>query len=115
MSSIPSDPLPWELNCQQLQERLDSLEELLLVDCREPVEHQFCRIEPSQLIPMGDTPGQLDKLRQDPGRPIVIYCHHGIRSLQVVQYLRQQGIDAQSLAGGIDAWSQEIDPQVPRY
>jgi len=64
---------------------------------------------------MNDTPSRLEELRQMEGH-LVVYCHHGIRSRQVVEWLRAQGLaKARSLAGGIDAWSLEIDPDMPRY
>ena len=65
-------------------------------------------------VPMREVPGRLGEL--DPGKEIVVFCHHGIRSAMVVEYLRGQGFaKAVNLAGGIDAWSREVDPGVPRY
>lgn len=116
VSATPSSPLPREVSCQELKQKLDAQADLLLIDCREPVEHQYCRIESARLLPMAETPAHLEALRQESNREIIIYCHHGIRSLQVVDYLRLQGIpQARSLSGGIDAWSLEIDGSVPRY
>ncbi|MEQ8849556.1 rhodanese-like domain-containing protein [Botrimarina sp.] len=104
-----------ELSCSELKQRLDAREALLLVDCREPEEHAIVRLGGSVLVPMAQVPGRLGELAAD-GRPVVVYCHHGMRSLQAVRWLREQGLaDAQSLAGGIDAWSLEIDPAAPRY
>ena len=86
----------------------------LLLDVREPWENAQCRIEGSVLIPMGSIPSMVQKLDTD--EPVICYCHHGMRSLDVVNWLRHQGISsAKSLAGGIDRWSLEIDPRVPRY
>jgi len=62
---------------------------------------------------MQQTPERLDDLPRD--KPVIVYCHHGVRSRQVAGFLREQGYDARSLAGGIDAWSQQIDPACPRY
>jgi sulfur-carrier protein adenylyltransferase/sulfurtransferase len=85
-----------------------------LLDVRQPDEHALCRIEGSTLIPLGELPGRLGDLPKD--RTIVVHCHHGGRSMQAVRFLREQGYEkAVNLAGGIDAWSEEIDPNVPRY
>jgi rhodanese-related sulfurtransferase len=103
-----------EITAVELKQRLDNGEKLLLVDVREPWENAQCRIEGAVLIPMGSIPANIQKLDTDD--PVICYCHHGMRSLDVVNWLRQQGIStAQSLAGGIDRWSLEIDPRVPRY
>jgi rhodanese-related sulfurtransferase len=73
------------------------------------------RLEPSTLIPMNDTPDRIEEVRAIEV-PIVVYCHHGVRSMHVVQWLRAQGLDnVSSLSGGIDRWSLEIDPDLPRY
>jgi rhodanese-related sulfurtransferase len=86
-----------------------------LVDVREPVEHATANIAGSKLIPMRSIPQQLAALEEEES-PLVLYCHHGIRSLQVVYWMREQGLEnCLSLAGGIDRWSLEIDPAVPRY
>ena len=103
-----------EISVAELKKRLDAGEKILVVDVREPWENAQCRIEGSVLIPMGTIPASLQKLDTDD--PVVCYCHHGVRSLDVVNWLRQQGVpSAQSLAGGIDRWSLEIDPKVARY
>jgi rhodanese-related sulfurtransferase len=103
-----------EITAADLKKRLDAGEKILLVDVREPWEYQQCRIEGAVLIPMGTIPANLQKLDTD--EPVVCYCHHGMRSMDVTNWLRQQGVPtAKSLAGGIDRWSMEIDPKVPRY
>jgi rhodanese-related sulfurtransferase len=103
-----------EITPADLKKRLGAGEKILLVDVREPWENQQCRIEGSVLIPMGTIPANLQKLDTD--EPVVCYCHHGMRSMDVANWLRQQGVStAKSLAGGIDRWSTEIDPKVPRY
>ena len=85
-----------------------------IVDVREPGEYLAGHVPGAVLIPMGSIPSNLQKLDTD--EPVICYCHHGMRSLDVVNWLRQQGIgSAKSLAGGIDRWSMEIDPRVPRY
>lgn len=106
---------PIEVTCTELKQRRDADEPLLLLDCREPHEHQIARLSGALLVPMGTVPSRLEELAAEP-RPIVVYCHHGMRSLQVAQWLRQQGVEGvQSLAGGIDAWAEQIDPTTPRY
>ncbi len=87
----------------------------ILIDVREQWEFNTAHIENSLLIPMGDVPTRAHA-ELDPDEPIVVLCHHGARSLNVTMWLRQQGFEqAQSLAGGIDAWSRTIDPAIPRY
>ena|SRR5215831_16157413 len=88
---------------------------LRLIDVREPWENAIASIENSELIPMRSIPENLGRL-ENSDAPLVVYCHHGIRSLSVVDWLRGQGIsNCWSMAGGIDLWSCEIDPRVPRY
>ena len=104
-----------EISAQELSERLQRGEAIRLIDCREPWENELVRLEQSTLIPKNDTPGRIDELRGIEGQ-MVVYCHHGVRSMHVVQWLRSQGLtDIVSLAGGIDAWSLQIDPDMPRY
>ena len=87
----------------------------LLLDVREPWEYQTASIANSVLMPMGEVTSRAHT-ELDPDAPIVVMCHHGARSLSVTMWLREQGFpNAQSLAGGIDAWSRTIDPEVPRY
>jgi rhodanese-related sulfurtransferase len=87
----------------------------LLLDVREPWEFQTASLPDSLLMPMGEVPSRAHT-ELDPDAPIVVMCHHGARSLNVAMWLRDQGFpNAQSLAGGIDAWSRAIDPNIPRY
>jgi rhodanese-related sulfurtransferase len=90
-------------------------ESYTLLDVREPWEFQIAHIEGAKLIAMGEIPARAhEELHRD--QHIVVYCHHGVRSLNVTTWLRQQGFHmAQSMAGGIDAWSRSIDPKVPLY
>jgi adenylyltransferase/sulfurtransferase len=98
----------------ELELRLKRGEQVLLVDVREPVEHEIARIEGARLLPLSrfqEWSGTLD-----PAREIVFMCHHGIRSAQVCAFLDQQGFSKLfNLAGGIDRWSNEVDANVPRY
>ena len=87
-----------------------------LLDCREPDEHAITRIEGAVLMPMRTIPERIAELESHRGSRIVVHCHHGVRSLRVARFLRERGfMAAQSMAGGIDAWSLEIDPATPRY
>ena len=65
-------------------------------------------------IPLHDLESRFNELPHDK-LPLIVYCHHGVRSLHATQFLKFHGYDALSLRGGIDAWSEEIDPDVPRY
>ena len=86
-----------------------------LIDVREPWEFSTAHIEGSVLIPMGEVPARAHQ-ELDPEEHLVVLCHHGIRSMNVTVWLRNQGFEqAQSLRGGIDAWSAEVDPRVARY
>jgi rhodanese-related sulfurtransferase len=87
----------------------------ILLDVREPWEAETAALPNAILMPMGDIPSRAHA-ELDPDAPIVVMCHHGARSLNVALWLREQGFThAQSLAGGIDAWSRTIDPNIPRY
>jgi rhodanese-related sulfurtransferase len=112
-----SNPLvPLELSVQQVQALRQRREDFVLLDCREPDEHALVRIEDSVLVPMSEIAGRLADLEPHRDRRMVVYCHHGGRSLRVVHWLRQQGYtQAQNMAGGIDQWSLEVDPNLPRY
>lgn len=106
--------LDYEISPPQAAELLGN-KEARLIDVREPWEFETARIEGSLLMPMGDVPARAFQ-ELDPDERLVVICHHGQRSLNVTAWLRNQGFErAQSLAGGIDAWSALVDPAVPRY
>lgn len=109
--------MPLEITPQDVQRRSQSGEKFALIDVREPGEFQLARIAGAELIPMRTIPAELSRLdAQAEEAPLIVFCHHGVRSLNVVQWLREHGVGAcQSMAGGIDRWSREIDPSVPRY
>ena len=89
---------------------------VFLVDCRTPEEAAAARIAGAVLVPLDQLAGKAEWLADEAGdRPIVVHCHMGGRSMKAALFLRGQGIDAKSMAGGIDAWSLDIDPGVPRY
>ena len=105
----------FEWSCEEVQKRLSADGPPKLIDCREPSEFALVHLDDAELIPMNDTPSRLDDYRAGAG-PTVVYCHHGVRSLQVVAWLRSQGVeDVWSMAGGIDHWSLTVDPSKPRY
>lgn len=109
--------LHWEITPVEVKRQQDAGEPLHLIDVREPVEFGITKINGAELIPMGTVPASLQRIESlaDEGT-VVVLCHHGVRSLQVVNWLRQQGVErCQSMAGGIDRWSAEVDPSVPRY
>ncbi|HIA49632.1 MAG TPA: molybdopterin-synthase adenylyltransferase MoeB [Acidobacteria bacterium] len=103
-----------ETSVEGLKRRLDAGDDLLLLDVREPQEHQICAIPGSTLIPLGDLPSRLAELegRQD----IVVHCKSGVRSAKAVKLLREAGFDdAANLKGGILAWIEHVDPSLPKY
>lgn len=94
----------------------DSDTRIRLIDCREEDEFALCRIEGAELVPLSRFAELVPGLLSEETKPIVVYCHHGMRSLNATLFLRQRGIDqVWSLAGGIDLWSTQVDPAVPRY
>lgn len=100
----------------------DSAGPAVVLDVREPWEVQTASVKENGFtlvhIPMREIPGRLAQLQSiyDAGQPIACLCHHGMRSLQVAQYLAQGGFTrVVNLQGGINAWSQQADPSVPRY
>ena len=98
-----------------LKQHLDTAaEKPLLLDVREPWEFQYCHIDNSKLIPMGEILNVIDEL--DPEQETVVICHHGIRSRQVAYYLEQQGFSRViNLEGGVERWAQQVDPAMKRY
>ncbi|HTV48552.1 MAG TPA: rhodanese-like domain-containing protein [Phycisphaerae bacterium] len=113
--SLTIDP-QWEVSPQKARELLQSGQPFLLLDVRRPNEWQTARIDGAKLIPMDQLTGRLDELSQWREAPVVVHCHHGIRSRKATEWLRQAGFkNVYSMAGGIEAWSMLIDPTVPRY
>ena len=96
-----------------LKKRQDENEKFILLDVREHYEVALASIDPHIHIPMAAIPGRHKELNKK--TPIVVMCHTGVRSAQVCHYLQRQGYDATNLEGGIEAWSQVVDPNVPRY
>ena len=110
---LNSNTLPLELDAIAVAKMRKTGEPVGLLDVREAWELDICRIEGSLHIPMGELPSRLDELPT--GSPLVVLCHHGMRSMQVTQWLRQSGIAAINLGGGIDAWARNVDPTLSLY
>lgn len=108
---------PYEIPATEVARLLAEDASVVLLDCREEYEYQTARIEPSVLIPMRSVPENVNRIEaMAEEKRVIVYCHHGVRSLNTVVWLRRQGIEnVVSLAGGIDRWSMEVDPKVPRY
>ncbi|MBI5086649.1 MAG: hypothetical protein HZB13_18890 [Acidobacteria bacterium] len=106
----------YEITPAEAKARLEA-GEAKLIDVRERVEWETARIEGSELVPMGDLRQELQRLEALAEESLlVIVCHHGVRSLRVVNWLRSQGVDnCVSMAGGIERWSTQVDAAVPRY
>ncbi len=122
-------PIDYEMFCQgapdltkavpqipvrELEKRMRSDRPFLLLDVREPFEYEMARIEGADLIPLGELPARWRELDRE--KEIYVLCHSGVRSERAAEFLRASGFPrVANVAGGIDAWSEEIDPNVPRY
>lgn len=105
---------PGELSVEALAERLARGERLVLVDVREPQEWELGHLPDALHVPLGDLPARAHEL--DPAATTVLYCHHGVRSRNALEWLATRGFSAlHNLSGGIDAWSTRVDPSLPRY
>lgn len=104
-----------QMTAQALKSKLDQGgSEFILLDVREPHEHQICQIEGSVLLPMQQIPPALDTLNSE--QEIVVICHHGMRSMQVAEFLQQKEFtQIVNLQGGIDAWALTVDSSMQRY
>jgi len=107
--------MDYEITPEEVKMKLDRGESFTLLDVREPWEVETAHMGAAKLIPMGDVPSRAHQ-ELDPEDHIVVICHHGVRSMNVTAWLRQQGFEkAQSMRGGIDAWSRQVDGKVPTY
>jgi rhodanese-related sulfurtransferase len=104
----------YEIQPEELKRKIAAGDDFVLLDVRRPDEVGICALPNAVNIPIDDLQDRLEEL--DPAAPIVVFCHHGVRSLSATAFLRNLGFtDVHSLAGGIDLWSRAIDPSVPRY
>lgn len=107
--------MDYEISPEEVKTKLDQKQAFTLLDVREPWEFEMAKIAGAKLIPMGDVPSRAHQ-ELDPDDEIVVVCHRGVRSMNVTVWLRQQGFEkAQSMRGGIDAWSRSVDSKVPKY
>lgn len=112
-----SEPLPFEISVAAASKlRQAAPAGLRVLDVRDPDEFAICRLAGAELMPLVTVPNEAIAKLGDLDAPILVYCHHGMRSLRAVEMLRHLGYaKSQSLTGGIEQWSLEIDPTVPRY
>jgi len=102
------------MSAHELKQKMDAREPFELIDVREGFEYEIARIDGARLIPLGEIAERADELPRD--RPIVVHCHSGRRSAEAVRLLQQRGFgNIYNLEGGIDGWSDQIDPGVPKY
>jgi rhodanese-related sulfurtransferase len=107
--------MDYEITPEEVKSKLEQGENFMLLDVRESWEFETAHMAGAKLLPMGDVPSRAHQ-ELDPEDHIVVVCHHGVRSLNVTAWLRQQGFEkAQSMRGGIDAWSRRVDSNVPTY
>jgi rhodanese-related sulfurtransferase len=107
--------MDYEITPEEVKTKMDQGEKFTLVDVREPWEFETASMDGAKLMPMGDIPARAHQ-ELDPEDHIVVVCHHGVRSMNVTAWLRQQGFEkSQSMRGGIDAWARQVDGNVPVY
>ncbi len=107
--------MDYEITPEEVKMKLDQSGEFTLLDVRESWEFETAHLAGAKLMPMGDVASRAHQ-ELDPEDHIVVVCHHGVRSMNVTAWLRQQGFEkAQSMRGGIDAWSRRVDAKVPVY
>ncbi len=105
---------PLEISVTEAHQQLSSAQPPVLIDVRETDEHAIGHVAQARLIPLADIPNQLSNIPQN--RPVLVICHHGGRSMRATQFLRSKGYAlATNIKGGIDAWSLQVDQQIPRY
>jgi rhodanese-related sulfurtransferase len=108
--------MPHEITPRELAKQIENGQSVHLVDVRQVWENQIAKLPGSQLIPLNELPTRAFEIPSDSATLLVLYCHHGIRSMSAAECLQRLGhANVRSLAGGIDAWSCEVDPTVPRY
>lgn len=104
-----------QITATELKKRMDAGDDIQLIDVRQPDEYEFAKIEGAKLIPLGEIVKRMDEI--NPNRETVLHCKAGGRSAQAIEKLKQAGFtgELKNLAGGITAWSNEVDPKVPKY
>lgn len=104
-----------EITATELKQKMDNGEDFQLIDVRQPDEYAFAKIEGAKLIPLGEVLRRVDEL--DPSKEIIFQCKAGGRSAQAIQMLEATGFkaDMKNLKGGITAWSNDVDPKIPKY
>ena len=103
-----------ELTPTELKQRLAEREPLVLLDVRQDWETRLCRLDNSLHIPIEEIELRSEEL--DPAAETIVYCHQGVRSAAVAEYLRGLGFaNVRNLAGGLDAWARSVDPSMRRY
>ncbi len=106
----------WEVHPRDVAARLSAGEDFLLLDVRQPAEWTTAHLAPAKLLPLNELADKADQLVDYFEKPIVVYCHHGGRSMAATRYLRDRGfLNVYSMAGGIDAYSRLVDGAVRRY
>lgn len=106
--------LPLQIDVHELARWREAGTPHVVLDVREPWETEICLVSGSVAIPLGQLPGRADAVPGDV--PVVVVCHHGMRSLQAVNWLRRNGrSNATNLAGGIDAWARQVEPSMNVY
>ena len=105
--------MTYEITAKELKKKIDLKEKFILLDVRTKEEIEIAKIKNSVWIPLSELENRF--LELDKTKEIIVYCHHGSRSLAAAKFLSSKGYNAKSLAGGIDLWSCEIDSAVPTY
>ncbi|MBL4884052.1 MAG: rhodanese-like domain-containing protein [Planctomycetaceae bacterium] len=107
---------PLEVDLQTVKQKLDQNEDFVLLDCREQDEFDLVHIHQAQLLPMSLIEQKVSELDGQQDKEIIVYCHHGSRSLMVTKWLLGNGFNqVKSMAGGIDLWAEQIDSEMTRY
>ena len=104
-----------EITATELKHRMDAGDDIQLIDVRQPDEYNFAKIPGAKLIPLGDIIKRMDEI--DPNRETVVHCKMGGRSAKAIEALQRAGFKGglKNMKGGITAWSNEVDPKVPKY
>jgi len=103
------------ITAKELNERMLAGDDIQLIDVREPDENAFAKIEGAKLIPLGQVVSRMNEI--EAGRETVVHCKGGVRSAKAIEALQQAGFKGEltNLTGGITAWSNDVDPSIPKY